>query len=144
MTKKSLSSPIRFSGSEQKPHITMHTEQIEKITGELEGYETQLYAASIEYKSLAHDAAMKRADYDVAWAQEMLKVSAQTEVKMTVGEKESTVTVIVASRLKDCRIAEALASGAKEHLRALQANLTSIQTRASLLKTERSLVNMMN
>lgn len=121
----------------------MHQEQINQIAQELEAYETQLYAASVEFRSLAQDAAVKRAEYDVAYAQEMLKVSAQTEVKMTVAEKESAVVVIVADRLKACRIAEALADGAKRHLTALQSNLTSIQTRASLLKTERSLVAMM-
>lgn len=121
----------------------MHVEQIERIEAELQNYESELYEASSEYRHLAVDAATKRADYDVAYAQEMLKVSAQTEVKMTVAEKESTVIVIVASQLKSCRIAEALASGAKERLRALQSNLTSLQTRASLLKTERSLVAMM-
>ena len=116
------------------------SEQISKILMELENYEQQLYAASIEYKQLASDAAQKRADYDVAWAQEMLKLP--TDVKMTVAEKESTVVTIVAERLRATRIAEALAEGAKRHLSALQSNLTSLQTRASLLKTERSLVNM--
>lgn len=117
------------------------TEQIHQITSELEAYETQLYAASVEYKSLAREAAIKRADYDVAWAQEMLKLP--TDIKMTVAEKEAQVVVIVEDRLRACRIAEAIADGAKRHLAALQSNLTSIQTRASLLKTERSLVNMM-
>jgi len=121
----------------------MHVEQLTAITKELEQYESELYEASAEFRKLAVDAATKRADYDVAYAQEMLKVSAQTEVKMTVAEKESTVVVIVADRLKAARIAEALADGAKRHLTALQSNLTSLQTRASLLKTERSLVSMM-
>lgn len=121
----------------------MHQERIEIIEKELENYESELYECSAEYRQLAIDAATKRAEYDVAYAQEMLKVSAQTEVKMTVAEKESAVVVIVANQLKSCRIAEAMASGAKERLRALQANLTSVQTRASLLRTERSLVNMM-
>lgn len=117
------------------------TEEIHQIAQELEAYETQLYAASVEYRSLARDAAVRRAEYDVAWAQEMLRLP--TDVKMTVAEKESSVVVIVQDRLKECRIAEAIADGAKRHLMALQSNLTSIQTRASLLKTERSLVNMM-
>ncbi len=117
------------------------TEQVHQIEQELQAYESQLYAASIEYRSLAQDAATKRAEYDVAWAQEMLKLP--TDIKMTVGEKEAQVVVIVADRLRACRIAEAIADGAKRHLSALQSNLTSIQTRAALLRTERSLVNMM-
>lgn len=109
-------------------------EQTHSILTELENYEKELYKASVEYKTLAQDAATKRADYDVAYAQEMLKLP--TDVKMTVAEKESTVVAIVADRLRHCRIAEAMADGAKRHLTALQSNLTSVQTRASLLKTE--------
>ncbi len=116
------------------------SEQIHSILKELERYEGELYTASNDYRNLIKDAATKRADYDVAYAQEMLKLP--TDIKMTVGEKESTVVKIVAQQLKDCRIAEAIADGAKRHLGAIQSNLTSVQTRASLLKTERSLVNM--
>src|SRR5688572_3784999 len=117
------------------------SEQIHKIEKELQNYEAELYTASVDYKDLAHSAAVQRAEYDVAWAQEMLKLP--TDVKMTVAEKEAQVVKIVANQLRSCRIAESLAEGAKRHLSALQSNLTSIQTRASLLKTERSLVNMM-
>jgi hypothetical protein len=117
-------------------------EQITKILVELENYEKELYAASVEYKDLARDAAEKRATYDVAWAQELLKIPNDKDHKMTVGEKEALVTQLVQTQLRSARIAESLAEGAKRHLSALQSNLTSIQTRASLLKTERSLVNM--
>lgn len=120
----------------------MHNEQIAQITQELEAYETQLYAASVEYRDLIRDAATKRAIYDVSYAQELLKITAKGE-KMTVADKESMTVVTVQNQLTECRIAEAIADGAKRHLMALQSNLTSIQTRASLLKTERSLVNMM-
>lgn len=122
----------------------MQTKQMTQIEKELQDYESEFYEASAEYRQLVMDAAIKRADYDVAFAQEMLKVSARTDIKMTVPEKEATIVVIVANQLKACRIAEAMALGAKERLRALQSNLTSLQTRASLLGTERSLVNMMH
>ena len=55
----------------------MHQERIEIIEKELESYESELYECSAEYRQLAIDAATKRAEYDVAYAQEMLKVSAQ-------------------------------------------------------------------
>jgi hypothetical protein len=119
------------------------TEEIHQITQELAAYESQLYAASIEYRDLIRDAATKRAVYDVAFAQELLKITAKGD-KMTVAEKESLTIMAVQNQLTECRIAEAIADGAKRHLTALQSNLTSIQTRASLLKTERSLVNMMH
>lgn len=117
-------------------------EQITQITKELENYEKQLYDASVEYRSLARDAAEKRARYDVAYAQEFLKNSTNKDMKLTVPACEALTVQQVQAELTACRIAEALADGSKRHLSALQSNLTSLQTRASLLKTERSLVNM--
>ena len=122
----------------------MHTEQIKNIEKELENYESELYECSAEYRHLATDAATKRAAYDVRWAQELLKIATNKDLKLTVPEKEAMVTTLVQDELSACRIAEAMASGSKERLKALQANLTSVQTRASLLKTARSLVNMMS
>jgi hypothetical protein len=115
------------------------TEQLTQIEQELQTIETGLYKASIEYRELARDAAAKRAAYDVRWAQELLKVQTNKDAKLTVGEKEAMVTAIVQIDLTHCRIAEALADGSKRHLQTLQSILSSIQTRASLLKTERSL-----
>lgn len=121
----------------------MHTEQLQEIERDLRAYEVELYNASVEYKSLARDAAEKRAAYDVAYAQEFLKITTG-ELKMTVPATEALAVKNVESLLTSCRIAEAMADGAKRHLATLQSVLTSVQTRASLLKTERSLVNMMS
>jgi hypothetical protein len=124
----------------------MHQEELHKIEQELANYETQLYAASTEYRDYRRDAAEKRADYDVSYANAILTISnkADTEgIKMNVVEKESLAVKSVANQLKACRIAEALAEGSKSHLITLQSILSSVQTRASLLKTERSLVSMM-
>lgn len=118
------------------------SEQLHAIIQELESYEKQLYAASADYRSLIRDAAEKRATYDVAYAQAILKLKGDTELKATVPERDALAVVAVQHQLTACRIAEALADGAKRHLGALQSNLTSLQTRASLLKTERSLTNM--
>lgn len=121
----------------------MHTEQIHSIEGELKGYETELYAASSEYKTLAQDAAAKRATYDVAYATEFLKSKTGGE-KVTDKMAESLTVVAVQHQLTAARIAEALADASKRRMTAIQSNLTSVQTRASLLRTERSLVNMMS
>jgi len=118
------------------------SEQINKIISELEGYESELYKASVDYKNLARDAAEKRATYDVAYAVEFLKNTTNKDLKLTVPATEALTVQTVQNQLIACRIAEALAEGAKRHLNALQSNLTSVQTRASLLKTERSLTNM--
>jgi hypothetical protein len=120
---------------------TLFMDQIHGILKELEDYEKELYAASTDYRELARDAAEKRARYDVAYAVELLKLREQ-ELKLTVPEREAMTVQTVQNQLTACRIAEALADGAKRHLGALQSNLTSLQTRASLLRTERSLVNM--
>ncbi len=120
-------------------------EQINKILSELEDYEKQLYSASMEYRELAGDAAQKRATYDVSYSQAILTISNKCDtdgIKMTVPERDALAVNTIQNDLKACRIAEALADGSKRHLGTLQSLLSSVQTRASLLKTERSLVNM--
>lgn len=120
----------------------MHTEQIAQIEQELHGYESELYECSAEYRTLAVDAATKRAIYDVAYAQEFMQTKLSGD-KMTDKTAESLTVIAVQTQLTSCRIAEAMADACKRRLTALQSNLTSVQTRASLLRTERSLVNMM-
>lgn len=114
----------------------MTLDQITQITTELEQYEKDLFTASTEYKSLARDAAEKRATYDVTFAQEMLKLKSDTDLKATVPEREAFAVVAVERFMTGCRIAEAMAEGSKRHLQALQAILSSVQTRAKLLQTE--------
>lgn len=114
----------------------MTTEEITKIVKELEQYEADLFAASTDYKSLAQDAATKRSVYDVAWAQELLKIKADANLKATVPEREAMATVSVQRFMTDARVAEAMADGSKRHLTALQAILSSVQTRSKLINTE--------
>lgn len=117
------------------------TEELFAIEKELKDYEAKLYAASTEYKRLAQDAATKRATYDVAYATEFLKITTG-EMKMTVPATESLAVQNVQESLTSCRIAEALADGAKRHLVTLQSIISSIQTRAGLFKTEKSFSNI--
>ena len=65
----------------------MTTEQLSQITKELEQYEADLFRASTEYKALAQDGATKRSVYDVAWAQEILKLKADSNVTATRGSR---------------------------------------------------------
>jgi hypothetical protein len=113
-------------------------DHITEIEGELRNIEGELYTASVEFKRLASDAAQKRATYDVAYATEFLKIQTNKELKLTVPAIESLAVQTVQTQLVACRIAEALADGSKRHLGTLQSLLSSIQTRASLIKTERS------
>ncbi len=111
-------------------------EQIGQITQELEASEANIHAAATEYRSLSREAADKRVRYDIAYAQELLKVSTDKSVKLTVAEKEAMALLAVQGPFTECRIAEAIAEGCKRQLQALQGNQTSLQTRASLIKTE--------
>ena len=115
------------------------TEHITQIERELQNYEADLFNASTEYRQLAEDAARKRASYDVAYAQELLKLKSDSALKATVPEKEAIAVVAVQGPLTNARIAEALADGSKRHLSALQAILSSVQTRSRLLTTEAGL-----
>lgn len=114
----------------------MTTEQMFQIEKELEGYESDLFKASTEYRDLVRDAAEKRAVYDVAYAQELLKLKSDTDLKATVPERDAMAVVAVQKFLTNCRIAEAIADGSKRHLTTLQAILSSVQTRSKLLQVE--------
>lgn len=110
-------------------------DDINAITTQLTQAEADLYAASTEYRRLGENAARLRALYDVQYASEFLKAKTASE-KPTDKSAESLAVQIVEKHLTDCRIAEALADGARRHLGALEAILSSIQTRARLLKVE--------
>jgi N-acetylglucosamine kinase-like BadF-type ATPase len=116
----------------------MQGDQMCQIEAELQTYEVELFNASTEYRQLAQDAARKRATYDVQYAQEFLKVKTGGD-KVTDKLAESVTVVAVQGSLTACRIAESLADASKRHLTTLQTLVSSCQTRAGLLKTERSL-----
>ena len=112
------------------------TEDITRINQELIATEANIYAAAVEYRSLAQDAAQKRVNYDIGYGTELLKIKTDSALKLTAPEKEAMALLAVKDRFTECRIAEAMAESAKRHLQALQGNQTSLQTRASLVKTE--------
>lgn len=112
------------------------TEQITNIEAELQTCEVDLFNASTEYRQLAEDAARKRSSYDVAWAQQLLKLKSDTDLKATVPEREALATVAVQDQMTGARIAEAMADASKRHLVTMQSVLSSIQTRARLIQTE--------
>ncbi|MBX3288330.1 MAG: hypothetical protein KF855_03200 [Acidobacteria bacterium] len=114
--------------------------EINEIETSLKDCEGAIATAAMDYGKIAVSAARARADYDLAYAQELLKISADGE-KRTVGEKEALTLIAVQSLFMDCRIREAEADALKRRIGALQSVLTSLQTRASLIKTERSLTN---
>jgi folylpolyglutamate synthase/dihydropteroate synthase len=117
-------------------------EHVPDIEAELKRMETELYQTAQDYRLNAKDAAGKRATYDVEYAKAILNIRAtasQANAQMKVAEMEALAVKSVEDQLTDARIAEAMADGTKKHLDALQSILSSIQTRARLLVTERSL-----
>jgi hypothetical protein len=110
--------------------------ELHQIESELQRYESDLHSASSDYMTLIRDAATKRAVYDVAYAQELLKLKSDSNLKATVPEREALAVVAVQHFLTDCRIAEAMADGSKRHLSALQAILSSVQTRSKMFQVE--------
>lgn len=121
----------------------MNSEQITTLEQELIDIQREIRVEGDGYARYAIDAGQKRAAYDLGKAKAMLRLMNDKE-KRTVGEKEAMVDVAVEKELTDVRIAESLANASRERLKALLAELTAIQTRASLIKTERSLVSYGN
>lgn len=114
--------------------------EINEIEKSLKDCEAAIADAAMDYGKIAVSAARARADYDLAYAQELLKVSADGE-KRTVGEKEALTLLAVQKLFMDCRIKEAESEALKRRIGSLQSVLTSLQTRASLIRVERSLTN---
>lgn len=114
---------------------------INDLNRSLQQAEVELLSTASDYAAFALDAAQKRAQYDLRWAQELLKVATNKDVKLTVPEKEAMVTNLVQDELTACRIAEAMANASKAKLDALKSTLSSIQSRAALLKTEAFVAN---
>lgn len=117
-------------------------EHITDIEQELRRLETAIYETATSYRSEQVDAAVKRSTYDAEHSKAMLTIIStadQQNVKMTVAEREALAVKQVAHEMTEARIAEAVADGTKKHLDALQSILSSVQTRAKLIQTERSL-----
>lgn len=121
----------------------MNSEHTHDLERELIEIQKEIRNEGDGYARYAIDAGQKRAAYDLAKAKQMLQLLNFPE-KRTVGEKEAMVDVAVEKELTDVRIAESLANASRERLKALLAELSAIQTRASLIKTERSLVGYGN
>jgi hypothetical protein len=104
---------------------------VAQISQELIEFSKKLAIAVNEYDRSCADAANKRTDRDVRWAQELLKSQGKT-----VSEREAEVMIICETVVRDCRIAEAMRDALKERIRALQSVLNATQTRAAFLKAE--------
>jgi hypothetical protein len=106
-------------------------DDVARINGELVDTSERLTIAVEEYVDACRDAATKRSDYDVAWAKSLLK----SQLK-TIAERESEAVIACEASMREARIAEAMRDALKGRIRALEAILNSVQTRASFLKEE--------
>jgi predicted ArsR family transcriptional regulator len=104
---------------------------VTKINGELIDFSRRLVLAVDEYDAASKDAANKRTDREVEWAQQLLKATGDT-----VGEREANTVLVCKDSIREARIAEAVRDALKERIRSLQAVLNATQTRASFLKEE--------
>ncbi len=94
-----------------------------RINSELTRLSKSLATAVNQFETASKDAAEKRTDRDVRWAQELLKADGKT-----VSERESEVMIICASVVRDCRIAEAMRDALKERVRAIQTVISVLQS----------------
>lgn len=107
---------------------------IAQINGSLIKTSRRLAVASNKYARACREAAEKRTDYDVQWAQELLRAPGET-----VSERQANTTLICRDAMREARIAEAMRDATKERIRALTAILNATQTRAGFLRDEMKL-----
>jgi hypothetical protein len=86
------------------------------------------------YFKACRKAADSRSDYDVSKAKAMLKSALKTAV-----DRQAEATLTCETEMRSARVDEALRDATKERLRALEAVLNAMQTKASFLKAEMKL-----
>jgi len=115
----------------------------QEIEKELMKCEAALYTMQSKYPELAKTAANARFVYDVAWAEQVDKIThdctTRGEKLPTVAVMDAMVTLAVKDQMEDARKAEAELDGAKKHIDSLQSVLSSVQTRAKLSLMEMEL-----
>lgn len=105
--------------------------EVNEINRTLTRLSRRIAVASNKYARACREAAEKRTEYDVTWAQQLLKARGET-----VSERQANTTILVKDVMLAARIAEGERDALKERLRALQSVLNATQTRAAFLKEE--------
>lgn len=91
---------------------------------------TALELLTTEYEGLCRVAADSRCNFDIAWAQALLRID---QKGTTVSVREAIATQACESLMREARISEAVRDAAKERIRALEAQLTVHQSRLRYL-----------
>lgn len=136
--------PKKYIKKAEQVEKLIFMEEIRQIENELKQLEKKIETIARSFWQEARKHGKAKADYEIASATALLQIyAAETET----GDK-NTESVRKAMALKHCekeyvalRIAEAEADSSKEVLRSLVSELSSVQTRAGLIKTEASLAN---
>lgn len=98
-----------------------------KIDAELQRLSKALAVAVNEYESVAVEAAELRSQYDVSWAQALLKF--RFEKDSTEAIKKALATEVCAAEMTQARVKEAMRDALKERIRALEQVLSVQQSR---------------
>lgn len=119
------------------------TEDLHKLEAELKELEKKIHRTAELHRKESKEYGEARAKYELASATALLHIY---DFESSSGDK-NTESVRKAKALKQCeneymtyRIAETNSDSSREVLRSFLAQLSSVQTRASLLKAEASLV----
>lgn len=103
--------------------------EIAEINQQLLDYSRRLLLAVNEYDAACRNAANKRTDREVEWAQQFLIASGDN-----VKEREAATVLICKATIREARVAESLRDALKERIRSLQSVLNATQSRAAFLK----------
>lgn len=110
------------------------------LNNQLQSHSKELMEKSYEYMGLAHDAAQRRNEYDMAKSRARLTVRTDPAMaKWNANEKEAQVIILCENEMVRARIAEAMLDACKMRLRGIEASLSAVQSQARLLKVDADL-----
>jgi len=115
---------------------------IETVYNEIAPLQKEIYDTGLEIKRLAEAEAKASADYELSKNTTLIELFAQ-ETDKANKRTEQQRTAIYRERHSDKRLAKMLASNnlkaTQDYLKALQASLMAVQTRAGMIKAEMGL-----
>lgn len=119
-------------------------EQAHKINAELEAIEKEIFTLAKQYRVYAAKAVKARNNYDIEKDKQLLAVRLKCElegIKANADEKTAMAKENYAEFMIAARESETMLDCCQKDIQSANARLSSIQTRARLLKTEADLTN---
>jgi len=87
------------------------------------------------YADVAHDAAVREADYKLRVARAIVSLSA-SEARMTAAEKQARADVQAAEELREWKIADARLKATKESLLSLRARMDALRSLSANVRSQ--------